>query len=241
MGTVSLVCSSDNWPSMTFSKLSDITLFLSLETTFWIQHSSYKAKVLIQCLSPWALSDFHFFKISFLVFCRKILEGQKLEKNTMCAKMFSFKYIDMDLVKLWLNAGGCLQNCNGIYFFDFKPHPSCEIVKTSLTDLTIVRLAQDSAFIKYIVLCGFFYLDQMICWSFNGCLAESWNPLALSLPMQMLLSLKAQGSKNFWKLSLPCHVGIHWIALIEYSQVSAHVPGFQSFLKFFCIILNRPN
>ena len=26
----------------------------------------------------------------------------------------------------------------------------------------------------------------------------------------------------------PCHVGIHWIALAESSQMSSHVPGFQS-------------
>ena len=30
----------------------------------------------------------------------------------------------------------------------------------------------------------------------------------------------------------PCHVGIHWIALAEHSQVSTHVPGFQSFFSF---------
>ena len=34
------------------------------------------------------------------------------------------------------------------------------------------------------------------------------------------------------KPSKPCHVGIHWIALLEYSQVNIHVPGFQGF----CII-----
>ena len=25
----------------------------------------------------------------------------------------------------------------------------------------------------------------------------------------------------------PCHVGIHWIALTEYSQMHTHMPGFQ--------------
>ena len=34
------------------------------------------------------------------------------------------------------------------------------------------------------------------------------------------------------KPSKPYHVGIHWIAPIEYSQVSTHVPGFQSFSRF---------
>ena len=32
--------------------------------------------------------------------------------------------------------------------------------------------------------------------------------------------------------------GIHWIALAEeYPQMSAHVPGFQTFFQLFCIIL----
>ena len=59
--------------------------------------------------------------------------------------------------------------------------------------------------------------------------------------MLRLLSSKAQGRKDFWKPSKPCHVGIHWIALAEYSQMSTHVPGFQSFFIFFCIILYWPN
>ena len=48
-----------------------------------------------------------------------------------------------------------------------------------------------------------------------------------------LLSSKAQGRKDFWKLSKPCLAGIHWIALAEYSQMSTHLTGFQSFYKFF--------
>ena len=31
----------------------------------------------------------------------------------------------------------------------------------------------------------------------------------------------------------PCHVGIHWIALAKYSQMSTHIPGFRSFFRFF--------
>ena len=34
--------------------------------------------------------------------------------------------------------------------------------------------------------------------------------------------------KNVLKPSKPGHVGIHWKALTEYSQMSTHVPGFQS-------------
>ena len=30
-----------------------------------------------------------------------------------------------------------------------------------------------------------------------------------------------------------CHVGIHWITLTEHSQMSTHLPGFQSFFSFF--------
>ena len=30
-----------------------------------------------------------------------------------------------------------------------------------------------------------------------------------------------------------CDVGIHWIALAEYSHMSMHMPGFQSFFCFF--------
>ena len=54
----------------------------------------------------------------------------------------------------------------------------------------------------------------------------------LTLPMLRLLSSKAQGCKDFWKSPKPCHVGIHWKACIEYSQMSTHLPGFQSFSHF---------
>ena len=55
----------------------------------------------------------------------------------------------------------------------------------------------------------------------------------LTLLMLMLLSSKAQGCKDFWKLCKTYHVGIHWIALAEFSQMSTHVPGFRSFYRFF--------
>ena len=44
---------------------------------------------------------------------------------------------------------------------------------------------------------------------------------------------EAHKCKDFWKRPKTCHVGIHWIALAEYSQMSTHVPGFQSFFRFF--------
>ena len=55
----------------------------------------------------------------------------------------------------------------------------------------------------------------------------------LTLPMLRLLSSKAQERKDSWKSSKPCHVGIHWKALAEFSQMSTHLPGFRSFSRFF--------
>ena len=49
-----------------------------------------------------------------------------------------------------------------------------------------------------------------------------------TLPMLRLLSLKAHGCEDTWKPFEPCHVGIHWIALAEYSQMSINMPGFHS-------------
>ena len=46
--------------------------------------------------------------------------------------------------------------------------------------------------------------------------------------MLRLLSSKAQGSKDFLKPSKLFHVGIYWIALSSCSQMSSHLPGFQS-------------
>ena len=57
--------------------------------------------------------------------------------------------------------------------------------------------------------------------------------LLISLPMLGLLSSKAQESKVFLKPPKPCCVGIHWIALAEYSQMSTHLPGFQAFFRVF--------
>ena len=51
--------------------------------------------------------------------------------------------------------------------------------------------------------------------------------MTVNLPMLRLLSCKAQGRKDSWKPSKPCCVGIHWIDLDEFSQMSTHMPGFQ--------------
>ena len=65
--------------------------------------------------------------------------------------------------------------------------------------------------------------------------------LNFTLPILRLLSSKAQGRKDFWKPSKHCYVGIHWIALTEYSQMSTNMPGFQSLFSFLEIILYGPN
>ena len=54
----------------------------------------------------------------------------------------------------------------------------------------------------------------------------------LTLPMLRLLLSKAQRCKDFRKPSKPCCVGIHWIALAKFSEMSTRVPGFQSFFSF---------
>ena len=75
----------------------------------------------------------------------------------------------------------------------------------------------------------------------NAFHAASAGPLSrmdlagLALPVLGLLLSNAQGCKDFWKTSKPCHIGIHWIALTEW------VPNCAKFLKVFCIILYWPN
>ena len=55
----------------------------------------------------------------------------------------------------------------------------------------------------------------------------------LTLPKLSLLWSKQKRCKDFWKRFKPCHVGIHWLALAECSQMSTHMSGFQSFSRFF--------
>ena len=55
---------------------------------------------------------------------------------------------------------------------------------------------------------------------------------------EAILTSKAQGCKDFRKTSKPCHVGIHWKALNQFSQMSTYLPGFQSFSGV-CIIFDQ--
>ena len=55
----------------------------------------------------------------------------------------------------------------------------------------------------------------------------------LTLSMLRLVSSKEQGRIYFWKPPKPCHAGIHWIALLEYSQMPVHMcQGFNHFSDF---------
>ena len=67
----------------------------------------------------------------------------------------------------------------------------------------------------------------------SGCFSWLSATICLTLSMLKLVSSKGQGGKYFWKPSTPCHVGIHWKAVTEHSQMSTNLPGFQSFSSFF--------
>ena len=56
--------------------------------------------------------------------------------------------------------------------------------------------------------------------------------VTLTLTMLRLLLPQAQGRKDLGKPPKPCRFDIHWIALAEHSQMSTHLPGFQSFVRF---------
>ena len=49
----------------------------------------------------------------------------------------------------------------------------------------------------------------------------------------MLRLLSSKGCKDFYKPTEPCCLGIHWIALTEFSQMSTHLPGFLLYFSFF--------
>ena len=55
----------------------------------------------------------------------------------------------------------------------------------------------------------------------------------LTLPIPRLLLSKEQGRKDLPKPSKPWHVGIHWKALAEHSQMSTICQGFSYFSRFY--------
>ena len=61
--------------------------------------------------------------------------------------------------------------------------------------------------------------------------------LVFTLPMLRLLSSNEQDRKFFFEnhLNPVMNVGIPWIALKEYSQISTHMPGFKWFIRIFAL------
>ena len=57
----------------------------------------------------------------------------------------------------------------------------------------------------------------------------------LTLLMLRLLLSKAPERKRNGKTIKPCHIGIHWKSLAEYSQMSTHVSFFSFFLYHFVL------
>ena len=55
---------------------------------------------------------------------------------------------------------------------------------------------------------------------------KGWGCLGYLCPMHKKAKIFENRLKSY-------HVGIHLIVLVEYSQMSTHVPGFQSFFRFF--------
>ena len=70
---------------------------------------------------------------------------------------------------------------------------------------------------------------------------EHYSRSPTTLPMLRLFSSKGQGCKVFQKPSKPCHVGIHWIVLTEYSQMRNPCARVSVIFPGFCIILYWPN
>ena len=124
--------------------------------------------------------------------------------------------------------------------------------------LCVLYLYHLTAFLQYIYLYCWKNIGFPLCYSLWSYMMKSylpckagtlwclpalqpfWNFLPAHLARQPLTlccwwqqSPKAQERKNLWKLSKPCLVGIHWIALAEYSHMSTHLPGFQWFFRIF--------
>ena len=117
--------------------------------------------------------------------------------------------------KLWLSTVRFVPMCQGfgqIFFFHlFEKLLATSSIRVNLAACT--SLAEhwnwsSSEYLRYLV----YWLDAL-----------------QSVTLIILPDLHIFWEKN---TSKPCHVGNHWIALTECSQMSTHVPGFQSFFRF---------
>ena len=79
-----------------------------------------------------------------------------------------------------------------------------------------------------------FVLVEKYVWQVWGYWAQR---LTLFKPFQCggYFRPKHKNANIFEKTSKSCHVGIHWIALTGYSQMSTHMPGFQWFFRMFAL------
>ena len=89
-----------------------------------------------------------------------------------------------------------------------------------------------SSFISIISLPGA-VSPLLITISCNHCSLTNWLLAALTHSCLIYFRQRHKNPEKFEKLLKPCHVGIHWIALAEYFQMSTHLPGFQWFSGFF--------
>ena len=120
------------------------------------------------------------------------------------------------------------------------PHPPCSIAisycsteekNVNFTTTTIYLYTRVKSGHCTLWLRGLFILTAQ-----SNCLLSHISAYGVWIKsLRRLFSSKTQGCKDFWKSSKPCHVGIHWKALIACSQMSTHVPGFQSFFSFFAL------
>ena len=76
-----------------------------------------------------------------------------------------------------------------------------------------------------IILNNIYIMSCLVSWSvciLSTCIFQ--RKCFLTLPVLRLSSSKAHGRKGFRKPSKPCHIGIFWIVLGEFSQTRTHVP-----------------
>ena len=84
-----------------------------------------------------------------------------------------------------------------------------------------------------------YFHDGAENWEIIWLLSNPFNLLTFLL-LRLLLS-RAQEHKYFWKTPKPYHVGIHWIALTEFSQMNTICQGFSQFLGFLIILYSQIN
>ena len=69
------------------------------------------------------------------------------------------------------------------------------------------------------------------------CFRRKWSIRRVNPSNAEATFVQSTRAEFFWKPSKPCHVGIHWITLTEFHQMSTHMPGFHTFFRVFCTIL----